>query len=116
VTDTVGGFLAALKSARCEGEVINLGSNFEISIGDTARQIAQLMGAQVQFDSDEQRVRPEKSEVERLWSDNRKARELLGWEPAFAGLEGFRRGLQETIRWFGEPEHLGLYRSDTYNL
>lgn len=116
VADTVAGFVAALKSELSDGQVINLGSNFEISIGDTALQIAQIMAAEVRFDVDEQRVRPEKSEVERLWCDNSKARNLLGWRPGYGGPEGFRRGLEETIRWFREPAHLGLYRAGTYNL
>lgn len=61
-------------------------------------------------------MRPENSEVERLWADNRKARELFGWEPAYAGREGFKRGLAETAAWFSQPENLARYKSDIYNL
>jgi len=93
-----------------------LGSNFEISVGDTARAIALQMGADVEWISDEQRLRPEKSEVERLWADNTKARELLGWSPAFGGLAGFHRGLEQTIDWFSQPENLSSYKSDLYNV
>jgi dTDP-glucose 4,6-dehydratase len=74
------------------------------------------MGVQIEIITDEQRLRPEKSEVERLWSANDKARKLLGWEPRYSGLEGFRRGLVETATWFNNPERLGLYKSDIYNL
>ncbi len=116
VQDTVGGFIAALCSPAGAGEVINLGSNFEISIGDTVRTIAEVMGADVDIQTDEQRLRPEKSEVERLWASNTKAREMLGWQPAFWGLEGFRRGLQQTVSWFGDPANLAMYKSDIYNL
>lgn len=116
VTDTVAGFMAALNSDRGIGEVINIGSNFEISIGDTARTIAEVMGVEIDITSDEQRLRPEKSEVERLWSANGKARELLSWQPEYAGLSGFRRGLTETVAWFSEPSHLGAYKSGIYNL
>jgi len=116
VFDTVGGFLAALDSARCIGEVINLGSNYEISIGDTAREIAALMGADIKLTEDEQRLRPEKSEVERLWACNKKAHELLGWTPQYAGLHGFRLGLQQTIDWFKDPTNLSVYKADIYNL
>lgn len=116
VADTVAGFLAALKSDRGVGEVINLGSNYEISIGDTARTIAEVMGADVQVLSDAQRLRPEKSEVDRLWASNAKAAELLAWKPAYGDLDGFRRGLAETVEWFSASENLGMYKADIYNL
>ena len=116
VADTVAGFIAALESDRSIGEVINIGSNFEISIGDTARTIAQVMGTEIEILTDKQRLRPENSEVDRLWASNDKARELLGWEPEYGSLEGFRRGLAETVAWFGNPTHLKLYKSDIYNL
>ena len=116
VADTVAGFIAALNSDRGVGEVINIGSNFEISIGDTARTIAEVMGADIEVITDEQRLRPEKSEVKRLWAANDKARELLGWQPQFYGLEGFRRGLAETVDWFSKTSHLASYKSDIYNL
>lgn len=116
VADTVGGFLAALKAERGVGEVINLGSNYEISIGDTVRTIAEIMGVEFQVITDEQRLRPEKSEVDRLWASNAKAGELLDWRPAYAGLDGFRRGLTETVEWFSLRENLGMYKADIYNL
>jgi NAD dependent epimerase/dehydratase len=116
VADTVAGFIAALNSDRGVGEVINIGSNFEISIGDTARTIAEVMDAEIDIITDEQRLRPEKSEVERLWGANDKARALLGWEPQYGGLEGFRRGLGETVTWFTKPSNLASYKSDIYNL
>jgi len=116
VADTVTGFLAALKSERGVGEVINLGSNYEISIGDTARTIAEVMGADIQVLFDAQRLRPEKSEVDRLWASNAKAAELLAWQPAYGDLDGFRRGLVETVEWFSASENLGMYKADIYNL
>ncbi|MDO9371791.1 MAG: NAD-dependent 4,6-dehydratase LegB, partial [Gammaproteobacteria bacterium] len=88
VQDTVAGFIAALNSDQGLGEVVNFGSNFEISIGDTARAIAEVMGVEIEIITDEQRLRPEKSEVERLWASNDKARDLLGWQPQYGGLEG----------------------------
>lgn len=116
VADTVAGFIAALESDRGTGEVINLGSNFEISIGDTAHAIAEAMGTSIEIITDEQRLRPEKSEVERLWACNAKASELLGWQPKFGGRDGFLRGLTETIAWFREPANLAAYKADIYNL
>ncbi|MEO8525006.1 MAG: NAD-dependent 4,6-dehydratase LegB [Caldimonas sp.] len=116
VSDTVAGFVAALRSERAIGEVINVGSNFEVSIGDTARAIADLMDAEIEITSDEQRLRPERSEVERLWAANAKALDLLGWQPAYGGLSGFRRGLAETIAWFRDGDNLAHYKADIYNI
>lgn len=116
VADTVAGFMAALSSDRCVGEVINIGSNVEISIEDTALTVAEVMGATIEIVTDEQRLRPEKSEVGRLWASNDKARELLNWRPHYGGRDGFRRGLSETVKWFTQPSHLAFYKSDIYNL
>ncbi len=116
VQDTVAGFIATLKRENGLGEVVNIGSNFEISIGETAQLIAECMGVSVELISDEVRMRPEKSEVERLWADNSKAKEFFGWQPTYGGREGFRRGLNETIEWFTQPNNLRSYKSDVYNL
>jgi len=116
VSDTVNGFLAALSAELAIGQIINLGSNFEISIGDTAHAIAEAMDTRIDIITDEQRLRPEKSEVERLWADNTKARELLGWSPSYSGRDGLLRGLSETIAWFREPANLSAYKSDMYNI
>lgn len=116
VQDTVSGFIAALKSSSGIGEVINIGSNFEISIGDTAHLIAELMALDIELLTDQERFRPEKSEVERLWACNSKAHRYLDWQPKFGGLDGFRRGLKETVNWFQEPFNLALYKANIYNL
>ncbi|THF57639.1 NAD-dependent 4,6-dehydratase LegB [Pseudothauera rhizosphaerae] len=116
VSDTVAGFIAAMNSDRCVGETINLGSNFEISVGDTVRAIADVMNAEVEIISDSQRLRPEKSEVERLWASNGKARSLMDWQPAYGGLDGFKRGLAETVAWFVQKENLSFYKAGIYNV
>jgi NAD dependent epimerase/dehydratase len=116
VDDTVAGFIAALNSERGIGEVINLGSNFEISVGDTALAIAEVMGASIEIITDDQRLRPEKSEVERLWASNTKARELLGWTPQYGSRNGFLQGLAKTVDWFSTPAHLSAYKANIYNL
>jgi dTDP-glucose 4,6-dehydratase len=117
VSDTVAGFIAAIDNKKGMGEVINLGSNFEISIGETVGIIAELMGrSDAEFDKDAQRVRPSTSEVERLWADNRKAGDLLGWTPQYAAKDGLRRGLQKTIDWFTDPAALRLYAAERYNI
>jgi dTDP-glucose 4,6-dehydratase len=116
VADTVAGFIAAVESERGSGEVVNLGSNFEISIGDTAHAIAQAMGTTIKIITDDQRLRPEKSEVEHLWAANIKARELLGWQPEYGGRDGFLRGISETIAWLRNPSHLSAYKADIHNI
>ena len=116
VSDTAAGFIAALETANGVGHVINLGGQFEISIGDTARAIADVMGREIEITSDAARLRPEKSEVERLFADNSKARDLLAWRPEYGGHDGFRRGLKKTVDWFSQPAHLAAYKSDIYNL
>lgn len=116
VKDTVNGFISVMKHDQSIGEVINIGSNFEVSIGETARLIAEIMGVDIEIETDDVRVRPEKSEVERLWADNSKAKALLGWEPKYGGKEGFKRGLKETIEWFTDERNLSQYKADVYNI
>ena len=112
VGDIVYGFLAATKSIGSVGEVINLGSGEEISIGDLVKQIARLMNKQVTVVTDAERVRPDKSEVDRLVCDSSKAKEMLGWEPQVTLVEG----LSKTIEWFSDPDNLSMYKSDRYNI
>lgn len=116
VQDTVRGFLAVAVSERSVGQIINIGSNFEASIGDTVNMIAKLMDAEIEIETDPGRIRPDKSEVERLLADNTKARDLTGWQPQFHGMDGLRRGLIKTIAWFREPDNLKCYKADLYNI
>ncbi len=116
VADTVAGFVAALDCSKAVGHVVNLGSNYEISIGETARAIAEIMGTEIEIETDEQRLRPENSEVERLWASNERAYEVLGWSPAYGGRDGFRKGLAETVKWFSDPGHLAAYKPDVYSV
>ena len=116
VQDTVDAFIATLKSDVGLGEVVNFGSNFEISIGEVVTLIAEKMNAKIDVISDVERIRPANSEVERLWADNSKVKELFGWSPKYAGRDGLARGIQETIKWFTQPENLQRYKSDIYNL
>lgn len=95
VSDTAGGFLAAGAAAGAEGQVFNLGAGREISIGDLARMIGALMGRTPRIETEDVRLRPEASEVERLLSDNRRMRGATGWTP----LVGLEEGLQRTIDW-----------------
>lgn len=116
VKDIARGFIAVAESDASVGEVINIGSGFEISVGDTAALIAEVMGAKVDIVCESERLRPENSEVERLWASNEKAGKLIGWSPEYGGIEGFRRGLTETVGWFSKPENLAGYKADIYNV
>lgn len=116
VADTVRGFTALTACDAAVGEVVNIGSGFETSMGDTARLLIEMMGCEATVTTDESRIRPEKSEVERLWADCTRAQALFGWTPAYGGLDGFRRGLQETILWFRESGNLNAYKHGLYNI
>lgn len=116
VQDTANGFLAAAQSDAIVGKTINLGSGFEISIKETAETIAKLMNTKLELVDDEQRIRPENSEVERLHASIEKAKILLGWQPELKGLAGFETGLKKTIEWFSNPSNLSRYKADRYNL
>lgn len=114
VEDTARGFIAAMEHDATVGEVTNIGSGFEISIADTARLIAEVMGVDVAIREDVQRLRPEKSEVDRLFASYELATARMGWTPSYGGREGFARGLRQTIAWFSAPENLARYRVGEY--
>lgn len=116
VTDTCLGFIAALENSPFKGEVINLGSGFEISIGDLGRTIGELMNVDVTVEEDAQRLRPKNSEVERLLSDNTLAKKIINWQPRVGGMEGLKQGLNETIQWFCNSENLKSYKPEVYNI
>lgn len=110
VKDTVAGFLAVQQSTSLIGEVANIGMNREIAIGDLAARIAKIMNKELEIQGDEVRIRPENSEVERLWCDNHKLREHTSWEPRY----DLNRGLEETIDWVAA--HLNSFKGDIYNV
>jgi nucleoside-diphosphate-sugar epimerase len=112
VEDTCRGFIALAEQDKTIGEIINIGSNFEISIADTLNTIKELMNSDVEFVVDEQRIRPEKSEVFRLWCDNSKIQKLTGFKPEV----DIREGLQKTIDWITRPDNLKKYKSEIYNV
>jgi len=116
VGDTVAGMIAALDSPKAVGETINLGTGYEIAIGDLAALVARLMGVKATVESDAERLRPAGSEVERLLADNGKARRLMNWGPAHEGTDGLARGLEKTIAWFRDPANLARYRVGRYTV
>ena len=112
VEDTCRGFLELAKCEDAVGETVNIGSNFEISIRETLDLIKDIMHSDVYFVSDEQRIRPKKSEVFRLWCDNTKIKSFTGFEPKY----GIREGLEKTVEWFVKPENLAKYKAGMYNV
>jgi dTDP-glucose 4,6-dehydratase len=116
VLDTVQGFIGALDCEAAIGEVVNIGSGFEISIGDAARLIAEIIGSKVEIETDAARIRPSASEVDRLLADTSRAQKLFSWQPRYGGDAGFRRGVSETVAWLREPANLARYKPDLYNI
>ncbi len=112
VLDTCRGFLALAGAQGTIGQTVNIGSNFEISIADTLAMIRDIMGSDVEFVTDEARLRPPGSEVFRLWGDNTRIRDLTGFEPAWP----LRKGLEATVEWFTDPANLSRYKADRYNV
>lgn len=110
VKDTAEGFVRVAESEKSNGEVINVGSDFEISVGDLAGLIAKLMNTEIEIESEQARQRPEKSEVERLWADTGKAQDLLSWSPKYT----LGEGLKETIEWI--KSHENVFKPDIYNV
>ena len=114
VADTCAAFQAIADCDSALGQVVNSASHFEISIGDTVSLIADVMNVELEIISDEDRMRPQGSEVNRLFGDNTRLKQLTGWQPAYGGIDGFRRGLVETCEWFSSPDNLVRYRPNTY--
>ena len=112
VEDTCRGFIALAKHDESIGQIVNIGSNFEISIGETLNIIKNLMNSDVKFVVESERIRPEKSEVFRLWCDNSKIEKLTGFKPQV----DIYQGLQRTIEWLTQPENLKKYKSEIYNV
>jgi len=112
VLDTVDGFLRAGEADNALGEVINIGSGYDISVGDLAKKIGEIMNIKIEISEDSQRIRPDKSEVGRLCAGNQKAYKLLQWEPKYS----LDEGLIKTIEWFQKSKNLSLYKSNIYNI
>lgn len=112
VEDTCRGLIALAECDKAVGQVVNIGSNYEISIGDVLNLIKEIMRSDVVFVTDEERVRPEKSEVFRLWCDNSRLKSLTGFELKYS----LRDGLDKTIKWFTDPKNLGRYKAGIYNV
>lgn len=116
VEDTVRGFLAVAQSDAAVGEVTNIGSGFEVSIEETAKLIAEALGVEIDIVTDQNRLRPEKSEVERLFASYEKAKQTTGWEPLYGGREGFKKGVAITAEWFKKSQSFIQYQAERYHV
>jgi NAD dependent epimerase/dehydratase len=112
VKDTAEGFIQAALHKELIGQEVNIATNSEISIGELAQSLINQINPNAKIIQEEQRIRPEKSEVFRLFGDNTKMKELSGWSPAYS----LEDGLKETIEWFRNPENLSKYKTDIYNI
>lgn len=112
VTDTCLGLIKIAESVQTIGEEVNIGSNSEISILELFNKIIKLTGSDAKLICDQQRIRPEKSEVQRLWCDNTKIKKLANHHPSIS----LDEGLKLTINWFRNPENLAKYKTGIYNV
>ena len=116
VEDTIDAFIKTIKKENLSGEVINVGSKFEISIKDILKILKKDFGYTFDVKLDKNRVRAKNSEVYRLFASNKKAAKVLKWSPKHGGQKGFKKGLKKTIEWFLEPKNMKFYNSDIYNI
>ncbi len=116
VFDTVDGFIKTINNKKCIGKVINLGTGSHFTIKETLKIISKILKKEIKVTLDKKRIRPKKSEVDRLLSNNNKAKKLLNWKPKYSGRKGFYKALEITINWFKNPKNLKLYKTDIYNV
>ena len=112
VKDTCQGFIKLAVADNLFGETVNIGSNYEVSMGELFDLIKKIMNSNVSFEVEESRIRPDKSEVFRLWCDNSKIKKLTD----FALKYNLERGLEETIEWFTNSQNLAKYKTEIYNV
>ena len=115
VDDTVDAFVSTLNKKKDIGEIINVGSGFEISVKDLVSQISKIMGVKIDIQKEKERIRPKKSEVDRLYANIKKAKKILNWTPKYSKKNGFEKGLKKTIEWFSKVENLNHYKTDIFN-
>lgn len=116
VRDTARAFLQIAGCEAALGRVVNVGNGFEISIEETAALIGEAMEVEVEVVLDQERLRPARSEVDRLVAGTELAQDLFGWEPTYRGRDGLLRGIRETAEWFRDPANLSMYKHDVYNV
>jgi len=115
VEDTVTGFINSINNNKNIGEIINIGSGFEISIKELANKISKLMNKKIIIKKHNLRIRPKNSEVKRLLASTKKAKKLISWKPKFSNKKGLEEGLIKTIEWFSDTKNLKLYKTEVFN-
>ena len=115
IDDTTDAFIAALNKKKDIGEIINIGSGFEISIKNLVTRISKIIGRKLSIQQESLRERPKKSEVDRLKANTKKAKKLLNWSPKLATKSAFNNSLKKTINWFSQKENLNQYKIDVLN-
>jgi dTDP-glucose 4,6-dehydratase len=115
VEDTADAFVSTLNKKKDIGEIINIGSGFEISVKDLVSQISRIMGVKIDIQKKKERIRPKRSEVDRLYANTKKAKKILNWTPKYSKKNGFEKGLKKTIEWFSKTENLNQYKTDIFN-
>ena len=115
IDDTTDAFLCALNKKKDIGEIINIGSGFEVSIKELVRKISKITGYRIDIKKDFKRVRPKKSEVDRLFANNKKAKKILNWSPKLSKKSDFENSLKETIEWFSNEENINQYKINIFN-
>lgn len=116
VKDSAQGFILAAESDSIIGNTYNIGSNFEISVGELVSLLANLSGKKINIKIDTNRIRPANSEVERLFASTELATKHMSWNPQYGGIEGFKKGLLETMNWFQDKNNLSKYKTNIYNV
>ena len=115
VSDTVNGFISTINKNKIYGEVINIGSDYDISIYNIIKEIEKLTGKNIKIIKEDKRVRPKKSEVEKLRASGQKAKKLLNWSPKFIGKQGLIKSLAKTISWYSDEENIKKFKNNIYN-
>jgi NAD dependent epimerase/dehydratase len=116
VADTCRAFVEISNCTQSLGMVVNVCSAFEISIGQTVELISEILGINIEIKTDDSRIRPKLSEVNRLYGDNSLLCQLTKWQPSYGKMDGFRRGLEITSRWFLDPSNMNFYKPEKYNI
>ena len=115
IDDTTDAFLCALNKKKDIGEIINIGSGFEVSIKELVRKISKITGYRIDIEKDFKRIRPKKSEVDRLFANNKKAKKILNWSPKLNKKSDFENSLKKTIEWFSNEENINQYKINIFN-
>jgi len=115
VEDTVQGIISSIGNKKSIGEIINLGSGFDVSVKQLIERIGFIINKKIKYKMSKERIRPKRSEVDRLLASNKKAKKILKWSPKNSNSVGLNNGLKKTINWFSSKKNLSLYKTKDFN-